>query len=174
MRIELSNQALSNSDQAVVLALLDQAYEGDFSAEDWEHSFGGSRFLGYLDAELIAHGVIVSRRIWLNDIEFQVGYLEAIAVLPKYQRQGYGTALLTEITKFAKANYLVSMLSTDEKDFYRKFGWLDFSGESYVLTTGELVRSADEDTGLMWLPGANSNLVDLTKAVCEDRSGDAW
>ena len=174
MRIQATRGDIASDLAAEIRTLLDLAYVGDFSAEDWDHSLGGSRFLGYLDAELIAHGVIVPRRIWLNDIEFQVGYLEAIAVLPKYQRQGYGTALLTELTKFAKANYLVSMLSTDEKEFYRRFGWVDFTGESYVLTNGEQVRSADEDAGLMWLPGANSDLVEITKAVCEDRSGDAW
>lgn len=174
MKLELMQHDLATDIVAEIKVLLDQAYEGDFSAEDWDHSLGGSRFLGYLENELIAHGVIVSRRIWLNEIEYQVGYLEAIAVLPKYQRQGYGAALLTRLTEYANDNYLVSMLSTDEKEFYRKFGWLDFSGESYVLTHGELVRSADEDAGLMWLPGANSELVELTKAVCEARSGDAW
>ena len=174
MRIEISNQPLAHPNETALLALLQSAFEGDFSAEDWDHSLGGSRFLGYLDSELIAHGVIVTRRIWLNEIEYQVGYLEAIAVLPKYQRHGYGSKLLTRLTEYAKANYSVSMLSTDEKEFYRRFGWLDFSGESYVLTNGELVRSADEDAGLMWLPGANSDLVELTKAVCEARSGDAW
>jgi aminoglycoside 2'-N-acetyltransferase I len=174
VRIQVTQDAVAPDKSAEISALLDLAYEGDFSAEDWDHSLGGSRFLGYLDSELIAHGVIVTRRIWLNEIEYQVGYLEAIAVLPKYQRHGYGSKLLTRLTEYAKANYSVSMLSTDEKEFYRRFGWLDFSGESYVLTNGELVRSADEDAGLMWLPGANSDLVELTKAVCEARSGDAW
>ena len=28
--------------------LLDLAYEGDFSSEDWEHTFGGQYFIGFL------------------------------------------------------------------------------------------------------------------------------
>lgn len=174
MRIDLTQQDPTGDMVEQIQALLDQAYEGDFSAEDWDYTFGGNRFLGYLGTEIVAHGVIVPRRIWLNDIEQQVGYVEAIAVLPKYQRQGFGTALLTEITEFAQAEYSVSMLSTDELDFYRRFGWLDFLGESYVLSGGELIRSADEDAGLMWLPGNNTGLVELTKVVCENRTGDAW
>jgi hypothetical protein len=66
------------------------------------------------------------------------------------------------------------MLSTGEIDFYAKFGWQRFVGESYVDDHGTTVRTADEDEGLM----VYTELRHLNHAgvawVCDWRSGDVW
>ena len=66
------------------------------------------------------------------------------------------------------------MLSTDEKAFYRRLGWSEFTGESYVLMDGREVRSAEEDDGLMFLPGLATTKKAINRVVCELREGDAW
>ena len=66
------------------------------------------------------------------------------------------------------------MLSTGDKEFYRRHGWLDFEGESYILQEGVKVRSEDEDEGLMFLLGLQYQKVHPKEVVCESRTGDSW
>ena len=157
-----------------LVKMLDAAFEGDFSAEDWEHTFGGYRFLGFLEAELIAHGAIVPRKIYVDSQHLTVGYVEGVAVDPRYWRNGYGSSLMAAITKVCRENFEVSMLSTDEKAFYTKHGWRDFQGESFVLVQGTEVRSEEEDEGLMYLLGNSTSDKGPRKVVCESRDGDSW
>ncbi|MFM7889272.1 MAG: GNAT family N-acetyltransferase [Actinomycetota bacterium] len=154
-------------------ALLFDAFEGDFSQEDWEHTNGGLRFLGYLGAELVAHGSVIKRNVRIDEEDLKIGYVEGLAVAPLYWRRGFGSKLMSEITSYCKTEFRICMLSTGEKDFYRKLGWLDFEGESYVFRNGVEVRTADEDEGLMYLPGS-VNSPTMTKVVCEAREGDDW
>jgi aminoglycoside 2'-N-acetyltransferase I len=102
------------------------------------------------------------------------GYVEAVAVLPAYWRQGFGTQLMTQITQFCYDNYELSMLSTDEKYFYKKLGWRQFQGESFVRNGESEIRTVEEDDGLMFLPGKNCGTNEIRRAICEPRSGDDW
>jgi aminoglycoside 2'-N-acetyltransferase I len=157
-----------------IRALLDLAYEGDFSYEDWEHTFGGRHFIGFLDDTIIAHGSVVPRNIFIDGKSLTVGYVEAIAVLPSHWRQGFGSQLMQQITKFCQDNYELSMLSTDEDQFYKRLGWKQFQGESFVKNGDSEVRTAEEDEGLMFLTGKSSQIREIRRAVCESRSGDDW
>jgi aminoglycoside 2'-N-acetyltransferase I len=154
--------------------LLDLAYEGDFSSEDWEHTFGGQYFIGFLENTIIAHGAVVPRPMTINGTNLAVGYVEAIAVLPSRWRLGFGTQLMKEVTQFCHNNYEISMLSTDENQFYQRIGWLQFQGESFVKNSDTEVRTAEEDEGLMFLPGKKSGITQIQRAVCDARGGDSW
>jgi hypothetical protein len=66
------------------------------------------------------------------------------------------------------------MLSTDEKQFYKRLGWLQFSGESFVRKGSSEVRTTEEDDGLMLLFGKNSKAIEIRSAICHSRSGDDW
>ena len=81
---------------------------------------------------------------------------------------------MEEITRYCGENFALSMLSTDEKDFYRPHGWIDFPGMSFVRIGGEGRRSADEDAGLMYLSTQRIELNEMSIVMCEERSGDAW
>ena len=173
MIIDLVDQ-VNPETESCIRTLLDLAYEGDFSSEDWEHTFGGKYFIGYLGDTIIAHGSVVPRSMFIDGEAITVGYVEAIAVLPSHWRQGFGTQLMQQITKFCQDTYGLSMLSTDENQFYKKLGWCQFQGESFART-GELeVRTLEEDEGLMLLHGKNSQNREIHRAVSESRSGDDW
>lgn len=157
-----------------VRSLLELAYDGDFSSEDWEHTLGGQYFIGSLEDTIVAHGSVVARNMFIDGEALTVGYVEAIAVLPTYWRQGFGTQLMTQITKFCNNNYELSMLSTDEKKFYEKLGWRQFLGQSFVKHDELEVRTAEEDNGLMFLPGKNCEITQILRATCLPRIGDDW
>ena len=157
-----------------IRSLLELAYDGDFSSEDWEHTFGGQYFIGLLDNIIVAHGSVVPRNMFINGQGITVGYVEAIAVLPAYWRQGFGTQLMTQITQFCHNNYELSMLSTDEKQFYEKLGWRQFLGESFVRNGESEVRTAEEDDGLMLLSRDHCGTSEIRRAICQPRIGDDW
>jgi len=173
MIIKRVNKIEEGSEKSI-RALLELAYEGDFSPEDWEHTFGGQYFIGSLDDKIIAHGSVVSRKMITDDHVVTVGYVEAIAVLPSYWRKGFGTQLMKEITQYCQENYEFSMLSTDENHFYERLGWLKFLGESFVRDGDKEIRTEGEDEGLMLLPGKKSQISLIRRVVCESRSGDDW
>jgi aminoglycoside 2'-N-acetyltransferase I len=160
--------------ESSIQKMLESAYEGDFSPEDWEHTSGGIYFVGCLEETIIAHGSVVPREMLIDGQEVIVGYVEAVAVSPAYSGQGFGSMLMRRITEFCRDNYELSMLSTDEKSFYARCGWLQFTGESFITLENAEIRSADEDEGLMFLPSAKNERVDIRRAVCQARSGDSW
>lgn len=174
--LQISRRTDSDLDhraQANLRELLVRAFEGDFSNEDWEHTHGGLRFVGYLGNEVVAHGSVIERNVWIDGEYLKIGYVEGLAVAPSYWNRGFGSKLMAEITSHCKTEFRISMLATGEKDFYRKLGWLDFEGESYVFRNGVEVRTADEDEGLMYLP-RSVDFPTPTKVVCETREGDDW
>jgi aminoglycoside 2'-N-acetyltransferase I len=164
--------ALQNS--TAIKSMLNAAYEDDFSEEDWIHTFGGVRFLGMISGEIVAHGAIVPRKISINEELMVVGYLEGIAVSSNHQRQGVGRQLLSSITDFCRSEYQISMLSTDEFDFYGNLGWKRFSGKSGVLINSEVMLTPDEDEGLMYLIGQPGFTQEISSAYCDPREGDHW
>lgn len=46
-----------------VRRLLDVAFEGRLTADDWDHALGGLHALAWDDGELAGHGALVQRRI---------------------------------------------------------------------------------------------------------------
>jgi hypothetical protein len=54
-------------------------------------------------------------------------------------------------------------------------GWERWRGPTYVRRGPDLVRSADEDDGVMVLRQGPSQALDLTDAIsCPGRAGDDW
>lgn len=171
---EICEESLSSTIASSIRELLSRAFEGDFSEEDWQNSFGGLRLIGSINEEIVAHGAVVPRLIRIDDFEISVGYVEAIAVDPEYWRQGIGTTLMKEITSLCLKSYKISMLSTGEKEFYRRLGWIDFVGESYIDLGNEVIRSEEEDEGLMYLPSGEYLVSVPKRVICRARVGDAW
>src|SRR5574342_947242 len=70
--------------------------------EDFKHLFsyipsGGLHFLAYHETELVSHAVVTTR--WLQPEGqplLKTAYVDAVATLPAYQRQGYGSALMRQ------------------------------------------------------------------------------
>lgn len=171
--IVLERESLDDYELHGIHTLVMDAFEQDFSVEDWQHTFGGTRFLGKLHDTLIAHAAVVPRLMHINGEEHEVGYIEGMCVVPAFQKHGYGRLLLQAVSTYCLSHYKISMLSTDEKPFYRQCGWIDFQGKSYVRHGKTLSRSADEDCGLMLLSACINDVI-AADIACEYRMGDAW
>jgi predicted acetyltransferase len=74
----------------------------------------------------------------------------------------------------ARRDFDIAMLSTGEIDFYAKFGWQRFVGQSFVDDHGTIVRTADEDEGLMVYTTRTQLNQPGVAWVCDWRTGDFW
>jgi len=172
----VQTHALSDSDRKALRRLLDEAYEGEFSDEDWMHALGGWHAIVGDAASPVAHASVVERRMIVGARELRAGYVEAVATFPTGQRTGLGTIVMQAIGNLIRAGFDLGVLSTGEHAFYQRLGWEHWRGPSYVRAVdGTTARSADDDDGIMVLRCVASKDLDATTAiVCDARSGDSW
>jgi aminoglycoside 2'-N-acetyltransferase I len=166
--------SLDASTRAAIRELLDTAFEGDFSDADADHAAGGIRVMAVDGDTIIGHAALIGRQMQVNGVAVTVGYVEGVAVHPDRQGQGHGRALMQIISARAQETYAVTMLSTGEQGFYEKLGWVRFLGKSYVTENEQMVRTADEDEGLMLLAEHPLWNVTSCQIVCDWRTGDVW
>ncbi len=166
--------SLDASTRAAIRELLDTAFDGDFSDADADHAAGGIRVLAVDGDTIIGHAALVGRQMQVNGVPLTVGYVEGVAVHPNRQGQGHGAVLMRMIAERAQHTYALTMLSTGEQGFYEKLGWVRFLGKSYVTENEQMVRTADEDEGLMVLAADASWHTRDCVVVCDWRAGDVW
>lgn len=167
---------LSDAERLAIRRLLDAAFKGDFSEDDWRHALGGWHALIEEPPGVVGHASVVPRRLVVADHALHAGYVEAVAVRPDRQRRGLGTTLMRVITDLVRARFEIGALSTGEWPFYERLGWERWRGPTFVrLAGGSLQRSPDEDDSVMVLRGAPGLQLDLTTAIaCDERTGDSW
>jgi aminoglycoside 2'-N-acetyltransferase I len=158
-----------------VRGMVVEAFDGRFSDSDWEHAAGGWRVVLSEGDRPVSHAAVVPRLLRIGTRELRAGYVEAVATRQSAQRQGHGSTVLRHVTSLVRRDFEVGALSTGRRDFYQRFGWEPWRGPSYVQHGDTLIRTADEDDGLMVLRCGPSAAVDLTDAiVCRSRRGEDW
>nr|WP_239129122.1 GNAT family N-acetyltransferase [Sinosporangium siamense] len=157
-----------------VRELLLDAFDGEFSEEDWDHTVGGVHALAYDGDDLVGHGSLVQRRLLHGGRALRTGYVEGVAVRADRRRQGYGTAVMDALERVVREAYELGALSASDEGaaLYSARGWGRWQGPTSVLTPAGVVLD-DEDSGVFVLPVTAT--VDLTGEItCDWRDGDAW
>ena len=157
-----------------VRELLDEAFDGDFGDEDWEHSLGGVHALLWDGDELIGHGAVVQRSLLHDGRALRTGYVEGVAVRADRRRQGAGGAVMAALEDVVRGAYPLGALSASEDAlaFYAARGWQRWRGRTFAMTPTGVERTEDEDDGIFVLPVVPLDLTgDLT---CDWRDGDVW
>jgi aminoglycoside 2'-N-acetyltransferase I len=106
---------------------------------------------------------------------FAAGYLEGVATRPDCQRQGFGSMVVRRATTLVRERYELGGLSTSRPAFYQRLGWERWHGPAFVRVGDDLVRTPDEDAGVLVLrfgPSAGLNLA--APIACESRPADDW
>ncbi|MEI5101391.1 GNAT family N-acetyltransferase [Streptomyces sp. PmtG] len=165
--------ALTAADVTAARALMDLAFEGDFSDEDWDHGLGGMHALVH-DAEglLLAHGSVVARRVLHNGRSLRVGYVEAVAVRPDRQRQGLGGRVMTALEEIVDRAYDLGALSPSEgaEKLYRAHGWQTWTGTVGTLAPWGTELMPDEDPPMLW----HADLDPAHPLLIDWRDGDVF
>lgn len=157
-----------------VRALLDLAFDGDFTDADWDHTNGGMHATAWAEGVLIGHAAVVQRRFIHQGRALRTGYVEGVAVHPDHRRRGVGGAVMAPVERVIRAAYELGALSSSEMavPFYLSRGWRRWEGPSSALTPDGITRTEDDDGGIHVLPVTP---VDLTAGlVCDWRDGDLW
>ena len=156
-------------------ALLDHAFEGDMSDDDWEHALGGVHALLWDGDELVGHASVVQRRLLHGGRALRTGYVEGVGVRADRRRRGYGGALMQALEQVIRGAYELGALSASKEamEFYAGRGWQQWRGPTSVLTPTGTSRTEDDDGGVYVLPLAVP--LDLDgELTCDWRDGDVW
>jgi aminoglycoside 2'-N-acetyltransferase I len=160
---------------AAARALLDDAFDGDFDDEDWDHALGGLHALAWDDKELVGHGAVVQRRLLHGGRALRTGYVEAVAVAPAHRRSGVASALMARLEDVVRGGYDLGALGAtdDGAALYAARGWQRWRGPTSVLGPAGTVRTPDDDGAVLVLPAALPLDLDGT-LTCDWRDGDVW
>jgi aminoglycoside 2'-N-acetyltransferase I len=167
---------LFEADLRAIRHLLNEAFTGSFSEDDWNHALGGWHAMVRSGDLPIAHAAAVERRIIVGDEVFRAGYVEAVAVAAGHRRRGLGTAVMSRVTDLIRAQFELGALSTSRWPFYARLGWERWHGPTCVRTAdGGVMRSEEEDDSVMILRCARSSNISVTDPIsCDLRAGDSW
>jgi aminoglycoside 2'-N-acetyltransferase I len=160
---------------ALARALLDEAFEGDFSDEDWEHGLGGMHALVWEGPELIGHASLVQRRLLHDGRALRAGYVEAVGVRADRRGRGHGAAMMAALERVLRGAYDLGALGAtdDAVRLYEARGWKRWAGPTSALTPDGIRRTQDDDGSVYVLPVAIT--LDLAgELTCDWRDGDVW
>ncbi len=155
--------------------MLDTAFDGDFSDEDWDHALGGVHACIEDDHGIAAHGSVVMRRVLHNSRSYRVGYVEGVGVRADRRRQGLAGLVMAELERVIDGAYAFGALSASDEGaaLYRARGWEPWKGRIEVLGPDGIVRLPDEEGSTYLRPAAGGPLPDPTAALVFDwRDGD--
>ncbi|MFB7600241.1 GNAT family N-acetyltransferase [Streptomyces sp. NPDC056160] len=165
---------LTPAELRAVRTLLDDAFEGDFSDHDWDHSLGGMHALVRDGHGLAAHGSVVMRRVRLRGRWLRTGYVEAVAVRRDVRRAGVGTLVMGALEEIITRAYDLGALSASDDGalLYGARGWRAWCGPIHALGPAGAVRLPEEE-GSTYVWPAPAAATDPTAELLFDwRDGD--
>ena len=149
-----------------------------FQEEDFLRLFsyipaGGRHFLVYCGTELVSHAVVTTR--WLQPAGLpllKTAYVDAVATLPAYQHQGYGSAVMQALAQHIP-DYEIACLQTDVPAFYEQVGWELWRG-ALGGRSEQGVIPTPEQKGVMILRLPQTPALDLDSQLTIEQGGRIW
>jgi aminoglycoside 2'-N-acetyltransferase I len=165
---------LTAEELRAIRVLLDEAFAGDITDDDYEHGLGGIHALVWEGPDLIGHGSVVMRRLLNGGRALRTGYVEAVGVRSDRRGQGHGAAVMQALERVIRGGYEIGALGSaeDAADFYTGRGWRPWTGTASVITPTGLRRTEDDEDCIYLLP-VTAELVPGDLA-CDWRDGDPW
>lgn len=166
---------LTEIELILLWALVREAFGGDLGQEDWDHARGGLHVVLSEGDQLISHAAVVPRTLVAGGRPLSVGYVEAVATRPRFQKQGYGTQVMRAVGTIILSDYEMGALSTGSHGFYGRLGWEPWRGPTYTQAPTGRMRTPEDDDSIMILRTVRTyDLETHTPLVCEWRTGDVW
>lgn len=158
-----------------IRSILDEAFRGDFTEDDWTHSIGGWHVALIEGDSIVSHAAVVQRTLEVSGRMLRAGYVEGVATKPSRQGEGHGSAVMAALAETVRREFEFGALSTSAHGFYERLGWERWRGPTFVRDDDQVARTDDEDDGIMALRFGVSARIALTgPIICESRTGDDW
>lgn len=158
-----------------IRTLIDDAFDGDATDDDWSHALGGVHVLAIEGGRFVGHGSVIQRRLIHRDRTLRAGYVEAVAVRADRRRRGVGNAVMERAERIIRGGYELGALGASElgAGLYRARGWEQWRGRTWGLTPSGIVRTAEED-GDIFVLAVSAELQLDGDLTCDWREGDLW
>ena len=155
--------------------MLDEAFDGDATDDDYEHALGGVHALVWEGPELIGHGSVVMRRLLHGGRALRTGYVEGVAVRTDRRRRGHGRTIMAALEQVIRGAYEIGALASSEEalDFYATLGWQLWTGTASVVAPSGIERTEEDEGGIYVLP-ISVQLTPHGDLACDWRDGDVW
>jgi aminoglycoside 2'-N-acetyltransferase I len=169
-------EELNEPTRTAIIELCVEAHqEQDFRNLFTYVSSGGWHFLAYHNELLVSHAMVTTR--WLqteNRLLLKTAYIDAVATLPAYQSQGYGSALMRQLASDIDSQYVIACLETDRETFYERLGWQSWRGPLAGRRDHDLFPTP-EQRGIMILRLSQTPTLDLDSMLTiECQTGRIW
>jgi aminoglycoside 2'-N-acetyltransferase I len=123
---------------------------------------------------MVSHAVVTTR--WLQpegQPVWKTAYVDAVATLPAYQGQGYGSAVMQHLAKNI-ADYTIACLETERPAFYERLGWEIWRGALAGRSEKGLIPTPHQ-TGVMILRLPQTPALNLDgELTIECQTGRIW
>jgi aminoglycoside 2'-N-acetyltransferase I len=168
-------EELDAATRAAIIQVCSAAHqEADFNNLFAYIPAGGRHFLAYRAEELVSHAVVTTR--WLQPADqplLKTAYVDAVATLPLYQGQGYGSAVIRHLAENI-ADYEIACLETDIPAFYARLGWEAWRGALAGRGEHGLIPTPAQ-TGIMILRLTRTPVLELDRGLTiECQGGRIW
>jgi aminoglycoside 2'-N-acetyltransferase I len=143
--------------------------------EDFQNLFayipaGGRHFLAYDGDRVVSHAVVTTRWLQPEGLPMlKTAYVDAVATLPAYQGQGYGTGVMRHLAENI-ADYEIACLETERITFYERLGWERWRGPLAGRSEAGLIPTPDQ-TGILILRVAQTPALNLDGMLTIESQG---
>jgi aminoglycoside 2'-N-acetyltransferase I len=167
---------LSHSTREQIIQVCVEAHQ----EEDFQNLFryvpsGGWHFLIYHHDQLLSHAMVTTR--WLRPEGhplLKTAYIDAVATLPEYQGQGYGSAVMRQLADEIDREFAIACLETDRESFYGHLGWQTWRGPLAGRSEQRLIPTPKQH-GIMILRLSQTPELDLDSMLTIDcQIGRIW
>ena len=141
---------LDAATRAAIVELCTAAHQADFSRLFFYLPTDGMHFLTYRETQIVGHAVVTTRWVQPEHLPIlRTAYVDAVAILPGYQRRGLGSALMRELAAHL-GEYDLACLETEQPAFFEQLGWERWRGPRAGRAAGnKLIRTPDEQNILI-------------------------
>jgi aminoglycoside 2'-N-acetyltransferase I len=134
---------------------------------------GGRHFMAYAGDALVSHAVVTKRWLWIaGNRRLLTAYVDAVATLPAFQGQGYGTAVMGLLATGIE-DYDIACLETERPTFFERLGWELWRGPLAGVRASQVIPTPGQQ-GIMILRLGRTPDLDLDGALTIEYDGRIW
>jgi predicted acetyltransferase len=168
----IPSASLSIRARADILDLCSKAYEENF-APYLDLLAGAVHVLLRDQTQLVAHAAWIERELVAGGTPLKTAFIEAVAVSPACQRQGFGSKIMSALPPLL-SGFDLAALSPSEEAFYRRLGWETWEGPLSYKLGSKQIDTPDECVMIYRLPQTPRDLAVTSGLMANWREGEIW